>query len=40
MEPYVPGKSIKEIAEKYGLREEDIVKLGSNENPWDRPPPL
>ncbi len=38
MEPYVPGKSIKEIAEKYGLREEDIVKLGSNENPLGPPP--
>ena len=33
MEPYVPGRSIKEIAENYGLKESDIIKLGSNENP-------
>ena len=31
---YVPGRSKKEIAEKYGIKEEDIIKLGSNENPW------
>ena len=29
---YVPGKSIKEIATKYGLEPETIIKLGSNEN--------
>lgn len=33
IESYVPGKSIKEIAEEYGLQEDEIVKLGSNENP-------
>jgi len=30
---YVPGKSIEEIAMGYGIRPEDIIKLGSNENP-------
>lgn len=30
---YVPGKSIEEIAGKYGQDPETIVKLGSNENP-------
>jgi len=30
---YVPGKSIEEIALKYGLDPENIIKLGSNENP-------
>jgi histidinol-phosphate aminotransferase len=31
--PYVPGKSIAEIAEKYNLEPGSIIKLGSNENP-------
>lgn len=35
---YVPGRSKKEIAEKYGVKEEDIIKLGSNENPWGPAP--
>lgn len=30
---YVPGRSIEEIAAKYGLSPEKIIKLGSNENP-------
>ncbi len=30
---YVPGKSIEEIALKYNLDPEKIIKLGSNENP-------
>ena len=29
---YVPGKSIEEIAKKYGIDPIDIIKLGSNEN--------
>ncbi|KAF5426461.1 histidinol-phosphate aminotransferase [Candidatus Methanomarinus sp.] len=29
---YVPGKSIEEIATGYGIKPEDIIKLGSNEN--------
>ncbi|HIH61578.1 MAG TPA: histidinol-phosphate transaminase [Methanobacteriales archaeon] len=33
IEPYVPGRSIKEIAKEYNLKESEIVKLGSNENP-------
>ncbi len=33
IEPYVPGRSIKEIAKEYNLKENEIVKLGSNENP-------
>ncbi len=36
---YVPGKSIEDIAQQYGLRPENIVKLGSNENPLG-PSPL
>ncbi len=37
---YVPGKSRNEIAKKYGLKPEDIIKLGSNENPWGPVPTL
>ena len=29
---YVPGMSIAEIQEKYGLSK--VVKMASNENPW------
>ncbi|MDD6286113.1 histidinol-phosphate transaminase [Methanosphaera sp.] len=35
---YVPGKSKKEISEKYGVPENEILKLGSNENPWGPAP--
>jgi histidinol-phosphate aminotransferase len=31
--PYVPGKPIDELAREYGLAEQTIVKLASNENP-------
>lgn len=31
--PYIPGESKGEIARAYGLDEESIIKLGSNENP-------
>ena len=31
--PYVPGKPIGELAREYGLAEDAIVKLASNENP-------
>jgi len=34
LKPYVPGKSKEEIIRKYNLNPEDIIKLGSNENPW------
>ncbi|MEN6292385.1 MAG: histidinol-phosphate transaminase [Methanobacterium sp.] len=33
LDPYVPGKSIPEIAQKYNIDPETIIKLGSNENP-------
>ncbi|CAG1003276.1 MAG: histidinol-phosphate aminotransferase [Candidatus Methanoperedens nitroreducens] len=35
---YVPGKSIEEIAKKYGLDPATIIKLGSNENPLGASP--
>jgi len=35
---YVPGKSIEEIARKYALDPEKIIKLGSNENPLGASP--
>ena len=31
--PYVPGKPIEELAREYGLAENSIIKLASNENP-------
>ena len=34
LDPYVPGRSQDEIAEEFNLKKEDIIKLGSNENPW------
>lgn len=33
LEQYIPGRSIREIAEEYGVDPDKIVKLGSNENP-------
>ena len=33
LNPYVPGRSIKEIAKEYGLNPDKIIKLGSKENP-------
>ena len=33
LRPYQPGKPIGELAREFGLKEEDIVKLASNENP-------
>ncbi|MCY0965821.1 histidinol-phosphate transaminase [Parathalassolituus penaei] len=33
LSPYQPGKPIDELARELGLKEEDIVKLASNENP-------
>lgn len=38
LDPYVPGRSIKEITEKYGLEPEKIIKLSSNENPMGTSP--
>lgn len=34
------GRGILEIAAKYGIRPEDIVKLGSNENPYGPSPKI
>lgn len=36
--PYQPGKPISELAREMGLREEDIIKLASNENPLGMSP--
>jgi histidinol-phosphate aminotransferase len=36
--PYVAGKGFGEISRKYGRKPEDIVKLGSNENPYGPSP--
>jgi histidinol-phosphate aminotransferase len=38
LKPYVPGKSIEETAMEFGLRAEQIIKLGSNENPLGASP--
>lgn len=38
LKPYVAGKGYTEISRKYGLKPEDIVKLGSNENPYGPSP--
>ena len=38
MDSYVPGKSQDEIAADFNLKKEDIIKLGSNENPWGPSP--
>ena len=38
MDSYVPGRSQDEIAQDFGLKKEDIIKLGSNENPWGPSP--
>ena len=35
--PYQAGKPIAELAREFGLREQDIVKLASNENPLGLP---
>ncbi len=34
MDSYVPGKSQDEIASEFNLKKDDIIKLGSNENPF------
>lgn len=34
LKPYTPGKSIKEIAQAYNIKPENIIKLSSNENPY------
>lgn len=37
LDPYVPGKTVDEIAEERGLDPETVVKLSSNENPLGPP---
>ncbi len=34
LKPYVAGKGFTEISRKYGIAPENIIKLGSNENPY------
>ena len=38
LDPYVPGRSIEELASNYGLDLDKIIKLGSNENPMGPSP--
>ena len=38
LHPYVAGKGFMEISRRYGFRPEEIVKLGSNENPYGPSP--
>lgn len=38
LKPYVAGKGYTEISRKYGVPPENIVKLGSNENPYGPSP--
>jgi len=38
LRPYVAGKGFTEISRRYGLDPTDIVKLGSNENPYGPSP--
>jgi histidinol-phosphate aminotransferase len=38
LKPYVAGKGYTEITRKYGIPQERIVKLGSNENPYGPSP--
>ena len=38
MDSYVPGRSQEEIAQEFNLKKDEIIKLGSNENPWGPSP--
>ena len=38
IQPYQPGKPISDVARELGLREQDIIKLASNENPLGASP--
>lgn len=38
MDSYVPGKSQDEIASEFNLNKDEIIKLGSNENPFGPSP--
>ncbi len=34
IDSYVPGKSKEDLIKEFNISEDDIIKLGSNENPW------
>lgn len=36
--PYVPGRSIEDVAREIGIPEEKLIKLNGNENPFGPPP--
>lgn len=36
LSPYVPGKPVSELEREYGI--SDVIKLASNENPWQASP--
>jgi histidinol-phosphate aminotransferase len=38
LEEYIPGKSVEEVAEEFGLNPKKIIKLASNENPFGSSP--
>ena len=38
MDSYVPGKSQDEIGSEFNLNKDEIIKLGSNENPFGPSP--
>ena len=38
MDSYFPGRSQDEIAQEFNLKKDEIIKLGSNENPWGPSP--
>ncbi len=33
IKPYIPGKTLEEVAQEYGLEYKNLVKMASNENP-------
>jgi len=37
MSPYIPGKTVEQVALENGLQKSEIVKLASNENPYGAP---
>ena len=34
IDSYVPGKSKEDLIKEFNISENEIIKLGSNENPW------
>ena len=37
---YEAGKPIELVMREYGIKQEDVIKLGSNENPYGASPLL